>query len=206
MIDNFTTFLQSGGPVMIPIILVSIVGLTLTLERAVATKESRVIPAVLQREIKAYIEQSRMDDALASCLKHPCAYSSLVSLIINSRSMTRDQVKALVEEEGRQWVAGLERGLGALATMANISPMLGLVGTVWGMILTFDAIQVEGMGSISGLAGGISQALITTLAGLCVGIPLLVLHRWLIGRVDSLALTLEKESVDLLSTLVCEEK
>ena len=206
MIESVGQFLESGGPVMVPIALVSVAGFALVLERAAATQEQRSFPAVLKRELEAYVEQQRWDDMRAACRKYPSAYSQLAMIIIQNRLKSREVVKALLEEEGRQLVAKLERGLGAIATMANVSPMLGLVGTVWGMILTFDAIQREGMGSIAGLAGGISQALITTLAGLCVGIPLLLAHRWLAGRVDAMTMRLEQESLELLTLAKKEQE
>ena len=87
------------------------------------------------------MEQQRWDDMRTACHKYPSAYGQLAVIIIQNRLKSREEVKALLEEEGRQLVAKLERGLGTIATMANVSPMLGLVGTVWGMILTFDAIQ-----------------------------------------------------------------
>ena len=205
MIESVGQFLESGGPVMVPIALVSVLGLALVFERSVATQEERSIPAALKRELEAYVNQKRWDDMRAACHKFPSGYGKLAMIIIENRDMSRDQVKGLLEEEGRQLVARLERGLGTIGTMANVSPMLGLVGTVWGMILTFDAIQREGMGSIAGLAGGISQALITTLAGLCVGIPLLLAHRWLMGRVDAITMRLEQDSLDLLSMAKKEE-
>ena len=205
MINSIGQFLESGGPVMVPIALVSVAGIALVLERAAATQAQRAFPSPLKRELEAYVNQRRWDDMRAACHKYPSAYGRLAVIVIENRLESRETVKALLEEEGRQQVAKLDRGLSTLATMANVSPMLGLVGTVWGMILTFDAIQREGMGSIAGLAGGISQALITTLAGLCVGIPLLLAHRWLAGRVDALTMQLEQESLQLL-TLVKQDK
>ena len=92
-----------------------------------------------------------------------------------------------------------------LASIGSVSPFVGLLGTVWGMILTFDVIQSEGLGSIAGLAGGVSQALITTWAGLSVGIPALIAHRWLLSRVDKLSLQFEQEAITLIDVLVHDE-
>ena len=110
--------------------------------------------------------------------------------------LPRTEIKERLEEVGRREAAELERFIPVLGTIASIAPLLGLLGTVLGMILTFQAIQVEGgLADVGDLAGGISQALVTTFAGLCVGIPAVMANRYLLSRVDGLLLDLEEASV-----------
>ena len=110
-------------------------------------------------------------------------------------------MKERLEEVGRREAAELERFSAVLGTVASIAPLLGLLGTVWGMILTFEVIQSQGMGVVANLAGGISQALISTMAGLSVGIPALVAHRWVLARADRLILGLEDHGAMMLDHL-----
>jgi biopolymer transport protein ExbB len=120
---------------------------------------------------------------------------------IEARGHGRQRMRERAEDVGRRAAADLESGIPVLGTVAAISPLLGLLGTVGGMIVTFDVIDSVGLGNVSSLAGGISQALITTFAGLTVAIPALVANRWLLSRVDSLLLELEElvsEALDLL--------
>ena len=123
-----------------------------------------------------------------------------------ARERTRSAIKERLEEVGRREAAELERFIPVLGTIASIAPLLGLLGTVLGMILTFQAIQNEGgMADVSALAGGISQALVTTFAGLCVGIPAVMANRFLLARVDGLLLDLEEVSLGVLEHLAGSE-
>ena len=152
--------LQAGGPVMVPIILLSILGVMNFLERLWA----------LSRFLKP-------------------AQDAMLALI---SSVSAQNIETRLEEEAHQRIASFERGTFLLGIAASIAPMLGLLGTVLGMIITFDDIQNSGIGDPQSLAGGISQALITTFAGLAVGIPSLIGHRWLLKEIDRKGLELEK--------------
>lgn len=195
-------FLVSGGPVMIPIGLASVVALAAFLERVVALRRGRVAPRGLSRELVELLRQRRFGDALAACRKDDVAVARLVEIALQSRGQPRAQIKERLEEIGRRESAELERMSQVLGTVAAVAPLLGLLGTVWGMILTFEVIQQQGVGVVSSLAGGISQALITTMAGLSVGIPALIAYRWVLARADDLVLELEDTALlalDLLS-------
>ena len=111
---------------------------------------------------------------------------------------SRAELKELAEEVGRRESADLERFTGVVGIVASVAPLLGLLGTVWGMIQTFDVIQTQGMGQIGLLAGGISTALVTTFGGLSVGIPALIAHRYLLSLVDDLTLELEEAALSIL--------
>lgn len=193
--------LISGGPVMIPIGIASVVGLAVFLERLVALRGAAVIPPMLVREVEELLRQGRLDDAVAAAKKYPSAAARVTLTAVDAVGQSRSHLKERLEEVGRREAAELERFSAVLGTVASIAPLLGLLGTVWGMILTFEVIQAQGMGVVANLAGGISQALISTMAGLSVGIPALVAHRWVLARADRLILGLEDHGAMMLDHL-----
>ena len=186
---------------MIPIGIASVVGLAVFLERMVALRGAAVIPPMLAREVEELLRQGRLDDVVAAARKHPSAAARVTLTAVDAVGQSRSQVKERLEEVGRREAAELERFSAVLGTVASIAPLLGLLGTVWGMILTFEVIQSQGMGVVANLAGGISQALISTMAGLSVGIPALVAHRWVLARADRLILGLEDHGAMMLDHL-----
>jgi biopolymer transport protein ExbB len=201
-LSDLTRYIVDGGPVMIPIAIASIVGLAAFLERLIALRRDRVAPRGLVVEAMELLRQGRYDDALTLCRKREAAVARILEVGIQVRGQPREVIKERLEEVGRREAAEMERFIPIVGTVASISPLLGLLGTVGGMIATFAAIQEQGMGDIDKLAGGISQALITTFAGLSVGIPALIGNRFLLGRVDRQLIELEEASllaIELLS-------
>jgi biopolymer transport protein ExbB len=186
---------------MVPIGLASIVGLAAFLERVIALRRARVIPRHFAVEVESLLEQRRWGDIGTLCKKEHTAAGRLVATALAFRGAPRGAIKERLEEVGRREGAELERTSQVLGTVASVSPLLGLLGTVWGMILTFEVIEQQGVGVISSLAGGISQALITTLAGLSVGIPALVAYKWVIARADAFVLELEELALLVLEHL-----
>lgn len=197
-------FLVSGGPVMVPIGLASVVALAVFIERALALRRGRVVPRAFARQAVELLRQRRWGDALAACRQDDTAASRVVETAVEARGAPRATIKERLEEVGRREAADLERMTPVLGTVAAIAPLLGLLGTVWGMILTFEVIQEQGVGVVSSLAGGISQALITTMAGLSVGIPALIAHRWVLSQADGLVLELEDLALDCIDLLSSE--
>ncbi|MEC8191277.1 MAG: MotA/TolQ/ExbB proton channel family protein [Myxococcota bacterium] len=186
-----TDLIISGGPVMVPIGLASVIGLAVLLERIWALRASAVVPQSFVVEVDELMRQARWGDVIAAARKSNSAAGRVLLAAADVRHKSRAAVKERLEEVGRREAAELERFSSVLGTIASIAPLLGLLGTVWGMILTFDVIQTEGIGVVANLAGGISQALISTMAGLTVGIPALVAHRWVLARADRHVLALE---------------
>lgn len=185
-------FLAKGGPVMVPLLLCSVVALATFLERMWALRRSRIVPASLCVEVVERVKQGRIDDARTLCKARPSAVSRVLEVALEAPELPVDRLRVRAEDAGRREAAEMERFTGVLGTIAAIGPLLGLLGTVQGMIQTFAAIEQGGMGDMSRLAGGISVALITTFAGLCVGIPALVADRVVLARVDDLVLDLEE--------------
>lgn len=198
-------FLKSGGPVMVPIALASILGLAAFLERLWALRRGRVVPRAVRVELMELARQGRWSDAVTLCRKNDSPLSRVQEVVFANRHLGRSDLKERAEEVGRREAADLERYSGVVGIVASVAPLLGLLGTVWGMILTFEVIRTQGMGQIGQLAGGISTALITTFAGLSVGIPALIAHRYLLSRVDDLVLDLEESTLELLE-VVCPPK
>ena len=197
--------LSAGGPVMVPIAVCSLVALAVFLERSWALRRARVAPGEFTRSLATLVEQRRFDDALAACSASDTPAARVLGLAVSYRGRPRAEIKERIEELGRREAAEMERGIPVLGTIASIAPLLGLLGTVGGMIVTFQAIQTSGLGNVGSLAGGISQALITTFAGLTVGIPAVVANRWLLSRVDGLLMDLEEASVAVLDELDAQE-
>ncbi len=198
--------LIDGGPVMVPIGLASLVGLSVFLERIWALRASRVVPRAFVVELGDLIKQRRFDDATMLCRKVDCSASRVLEVALEVRDQPRPLIKERVEEVGRREAAELERFIPVLGVVSSVSPLLGLLGTVGGMILTFQAIESQGaLGNISALAGGISQALITTFAGLTVAIPALIANRYLLAKVDGLLLDVEEATLMMLDLLVSRQ-
>ena len=192
--------LQAGGPVMIPILLCSVVALATLFERLWSLRRARVVPPAFTVEVMETVRQHRWGDALTLCRKRDIPIARILEVAIEAREERRPLIKERVEEIGRREAAELERYTPILGTVASISPLLGLLGTVGGMIVTFQVIETEGV-EVGALAGGISQALITTFAGLCVGIPALVANRYVLARVDALVIELEEIALGLVNLI-----
>lgn len=193
---------QKGGPLMYPILLCSVLGLGIFLERMVTYARTRRGTEGLVRDVESLAAQGQIQEALVVCQRSGTPLARIFIAALRSAGRPRDQVKVAVEEVGAREAAPLERYLGLLGTIATISPLLGLLGTVLGMIRAFTVIALQGAGTPATLGGGISEALITTAAGLTVAIPTILLHKYLSSRVDRMILEMEEFSlrvVDLLS-------
>ncbi|MFT5586766.1 MAG: biopolymer transport protein ExbB [Cognaticolwellia sp.] len=193
--------MQSGGAIMAVIFVFSLVGLAAFFERLFALRRGRVVPESVRIELLELVRQGRLADAITACRKDDGPLGRVVEVIVAHAGQPRADIKELAEEVGRRESADLERFTGVVGIVASVAPLLGLLGTVWGMIQTFDVIQANGMGDIGRMAGGISTALVTTFGGLSVGIPALMGHRFLLSRVDELTLELEEASLYILDNL-----
>jgi biopolymer transport protein ExbB len=192
-VQELIATILAGGPVMVPIAASSIVALGAFFERIVALRRSRVVPAAFVASAEPLLRSGDFDAVIALCGRYDASIARLVHAAVLLRQQPRDVLRERLEELGRHEAANMERFIPIVGVVASIAPLLGLLGTVGGMIATFAIIQDEGMGDVAALAGGISQALVTTFAGLSVGIPALIANRFLLGRVDGLLLALEDQ-------------
>ncbi|HEY5559780.1 MAG TPA: MotA/TolQ/ExbB proton channel family protein [Steroidobacteraceae bacterium] len=188
----------AGGPVMWPIFLCSVLAAAIMLERLWTLQRKRVIPRELTDRIWKLVETRTLNDRHIEALSRNSPLGRILAAGLTNRHQGREIMKEVIEDTGRHVVHELERFLNALGTIAAISPLLGLLGTVTGMIQAFEAITSEGVGDPRVLSGGIGEALITTAAGLIVAIPALIGYRYLRGLVDFLVVEMEKEAMKLV--------
>ena len=192
---------QAGGWLMWPIILCSVLAMAIIAERLWAYREKRVIPGQLVAQIWQLHQKGKITAAHIATVRSSSPLGRILAAGLVNRDHPREAMKEAIEEEGRQVVHELERYLNTLGTIAAISPLLGLLGTVIGMIKVFTAITSAGVGNPAVLAGGISEALITTAAGLSVAIPALIFHRYLSGRVDKLVVGMEEQALKMVEVM-----
>jgi biopolymer transport protein ExbB len=192
---------MAGGIVMVPILLCSILAVAITLERLWTLREQRVVPAELTDKVWQWVENRALSDKQVLALQQHSPLGSVLAAGLATRHRERAVMIQAIEDAGRHVAHDLERFLNTLGTIAAVSPLLGLLGTVTGMIRTFKAITVAGVGNPAAMAGGIAEALITTAAGLLVAIPALFAYRYLRGRVDALVIQMEKESIKLVQAI-----
>jgi len=194
-------FLVQGGAVMFILLGCSILALTIIFERSWSLRRSVVIPKKDVDAVETAIRSEDVKQAMRICRDSPTAMGRILWVALENRGVSRPVLKEVLEETGRQEVAHLDRFIGALGLIAAISPLLGLLGTVIGMIEVFQVISVEGVGKADVLAGGISKALNTTAAGLSVAIPALVAFRLLEARVDRFVIEIEQHALRFVELL-----
>ncbi|MGE3391790.1 MAG: MotA/TolQ/ExbB proton channel family protein [Gammaproteobacteria bacterium] len=193
--------IKAGGWVMVPILLGSIVATAIIVERFWSLQPKRVTPENLVAQVWQWLRTGKLDDKKVQTLKLGSPLGRVLAAGLANRQYDRTIIKESIEEAGRHVAHELERYLNTLGTIAAISPLMGLLGTVFGMIKMFAALKTHGAGDPSALSGGIAEALITTAAGLTVAIPALYFYRFFRGRVDALVITMEQEALKLVEVL-----
>ena len=198
--------LAAGGWVMPLIVLCSVLALAISIERYVALNPQKIAPPHLLASVWKQLKAGELDAQRLKSLRQGSPLGKILAAGLANRSQGRDVMKESIQEAASHVVHDLERYLNALGTVAAVSPLLGLLGTVLGMIRVFTEITTQGTGNASALAGGISEALITTAAGLAVAIPALVMHRFYTGRIDTIVVGLEQETIKLVDALHSDKK
>ena len=192
---------KSGGWLMLPIIACSIVALAIIIERLWSLQVRRVLPKNLVAQVWRWDKIHQLNDEHLKELQASSPLGSVLAAGIANRKQNREVMKESIEDTGRHVVHELERYLNTLGTIAAITPLLGLLGTVVGMIKVFATITTIGVGNPGALAGGISQALITTAAGMSVAIPTLMFYRYFRGKVRMLVLRMEQEAMGMVEIM-----
>lgn len=194
-----------GGPVMYPIILCSIIAVAIVIERVYHLHRAKIDTRKFMDEIANVLQRNKIMEAIEMCDNTPGPIAHILKAGILKHDRPRQEIKESIEEVGLYEVPRMEKNLTALATIAHISPLLGLLGTVVGMVGCFQVIQEKSTSlnpvSPGDLAGGIWQALVTTVAGLAVAIPTYVAYNYLVSRVNSLMLDMERSATDLTNIL-----
>lgn len=186
---------------MLPIILCSIAAMAIIAERFWSLQKKKILPPELVAQVWKLYRESKLDEVTLRRLKTSSPLGCVLAAGLANRKHGREFMKECIEEAGRQVVHDLDRFLNTLGTIASIAPLLGLLGTVLGMIQVFSAIVTYGVGNPGVLAGGISVALITTAAGLIVAIPSLAFHRYFVRLVDEYVVNMEEEALKLVDIL-----
>ncbi len=194
-------FWGQGGTIIAVIAGASCVALAVFLARLWALRTSQVVPRRLVIQVRDLVLREEPAEAITLCKLDDSPLARVFIAGLRRRGKPRDVIKEFLLEVGRHEGVLLQRGLVVLETVAVVAPLLGLLGTVWGMIDVFEAIESSGVGNAGALAGGIGTALYTTLAGLLVAIPVRVGHSTILSRADRLTLEMEEEALDLLDLL-----
>jgi biopolymer transport protein ExbB len=192
---------KAGGIMMVPLIICSIIAVAIIVERLWTLQHRRVLPAEITDKVWRWVEQGQIQDKHVQALEHNSPLGKVLAAGLKHRHRDRRIIKESIEDTGRHVVHELERFLNVLGTIASVSPLLGLLGTVFGMIRTFNAITDAGVGNPAALAGGIAEALIATGTGLTVAITALLGFRYLTSKVSNLVIEMEKESIKLVDAI-----
>jgi biopolymer transport protein ExbB len=191
----------AGGWLMLPIIVCSIIALAIIAERLWTLRIKRVIPRTLVAQVWEWANEHKLDVERMQKLRSGSPLGRVLAAGLMNRNASREIMKEAIEDTGRHVVHELERYINTLGTIASISPLLGLLGTVIGMIKVFSAIMAHGVGNANQLAGGISEALITTAAGLTVAIPSFFFYRYFKGKVESYVVSMEEQAINLIEAI-----
>jgi len=196
---------EKGGVLMYPIFISSLVAVTIFFERMFYLKGIKTKTKRFVLRLNNLIKKGSINLAISACRKSPTPISQIMLAGLMKYGQSRKEIKEAIEDSANQEIPILEKHLSTLATIGNITPLLGLLGTVFGMIKAFNVIAVMGVGKPEALAGGISEALLTTAFGLSIAIPTIVIYNYLSNRVDKIIREMEVSCVDLLDLLTRED-
>lgn len=192
---------KAGGWLMLPIILSSIIALAICVERFLKLNPDKVAPRNLLNKVWGWLQNKQLDAEKLRELRRGSPLAQILATGLANAKFGREIMKESIEDTASHIIHDLERYLNALGTIAAVAPLLGLLGTVIGMIRVFTEIMVQGSGNAGVLAGGISEALITTASGLCVAIPALIMHRYFLRRIDELVVRMEQDAMKLINAM-----
>jgi len=196
-----------GGPVMYPLLLCSVFALAIILERFYTLSKIKGDTRTFTRKVKKFLLANEPEKALSLCEESRTPISFIFKTGLLRRTLSKEEIEKSMEDEAVHQVSFLQKYLKGLAIISNISPLLGFLGTVTGLYRAFKAIVMAGgVTSTSVVAEGIAEALITTVAGLCIAIPVVIFHGYFISSIDNLILEMERESTELIEILKRDEK
>ena len=198
-------FMQKGGPVMWPIVLCSVIAFAIVMERLIALRREEIDTKGFMEQIAKALKRNKIMEAIDLCERTKGPIAQILKAGILKHDRPRSQIREAIEDASIHEVPRLEKNLPVLATIAHIAPLLGLLGTVTGMVAAFQVIETKASSvnpvNPGDLAGGIWEALLTTVLGLCVAIPTYVAYNYLVSRVDGFVLDMERSATDLLNIL-----
>lgn len=198
--------IYKGGIMMIPIAICSVLAVAAFIERYWALRKININSRTFMLQVKNLVYRKKVEEAIILCKETPGPIAAITLAALLKREKPREEMKEAIESAGKTAIFKLEKNLGVLGNVAAISPMFGFLGTVTGMITAFMQIQARG-GNVdaSVLAGGIWEALITTAAGLIVGIPALMAYNYIVSKVEHHVFEMQENSTDLLDLMLEKE-
>ncbi|MCC6488941.1 MAG: MotA/TolQ/ExbB proton channel family protein [Candidatus Hydrogenedentes bacterium] len=202
ILGRMLNIIQEGGVLMYPIIVCSVVALAIAIERFLTLRRATIDTREFMDAMRTVLRQNRIQEAVTICDETDAPVARIMKAGVLKHNRSKEDIREAIEDAGHLEIPRLERYMSALATCANIAPLLGLLGTVQGMIKCFATIQhKQGQVNPSDLAEGIGNALITTAAGLTVAIPALVVYNYFVTRVENMILEMEISSSELVELL-----
>ena len=192
---------KAGGWPMLPLLLLGVAALAIILERLWSLRRNEVMPPKLGEEVRNWAARGQLDPAHIESLRRNSPLGALLAAALDVRHKPREQIRERIEDTGRHLVFRMERYLSALGTIASAGPLLGLLGTVVGMIQMFLGVLDHGLGDVNQLAGGIGKALVCTATGMIVAIPALMFHRYFRGRIAGYIVDMEHEAMRLMDVI-----
>ncbi|MCD6115536.1 MotA/TolQ/ExbB proton channel family protein [bacterium] len=204
--SNMWNMLVSGGIMMIPLVITSVIGLAVFIERSFYLQRKRILKPEIVEAIETFKKPEDIEKVVSVMNSQDDPFLNILKVALDHRYDNREEVKEAIEDTGKQEARVLERGLVTMETIAGISPLMGLLGTVLGMIKVFNVVSQQGLGQTQALSGGISEALVTTVAGLTIAIPALIAYNYFDHKVDDLVLEIEKYSSRVVDKIVKKNK
>lgn len=195
------SYFQQGGPVMYLILIVSIVGLAVFIERFFYLQKVKKNGKIIMEKMREKLKGLRLDEAIAVCENYPGAASNIIKAGLEVASRSREEIEKAMEDAAKYEIPKLQKNLPVLATVVSISTLLGLLGTVIGMIISSTVLSTQGMSNPSRLIGGIAQALITTAYGLIVAIPSVVAYNYISSKIDNIISEIEISTIEIIKLL-----
>jgi len=199
--DSVMIFLNKGGIIMYPLFLSSIIALAIVMEKTVSMRKKKIIIPEIVSILDNIKSEEDIGLATSICNKHSGPFANIIKSGLENKNLPREEIKEILIDNGKQEVHSIGKGLPLLETIGGIAPLLGLLGTVIGILKVFNVIHMMGVGQAPAMAGGISEALITTIVGLSIGIPSVVAYNYFLSKSEGLILEIEKYSAKLLNRI-----
>jgi len=194
-------FFQRGGIMMYPLALTSLIAVAFIIERVISLRKRRILVPEILSVVENFSSLKDIDLARNICQKYSGPLSNIILMALDHYPVSKEEMREILEDQGRQEIRVLQKGLVWLEAIAAVAPLMGLLGTVLGMVQVFSVIQEQGIGQTAALSGGISQALLTTVTGLFVGIPALIAYYYFSYKSENLILDIEKYSNQLINKI-----
>ncbi len=201
MFSDILVFLSKGGVLMIPLFICSILSLAVIIEKLITLRARKVLPPEIEKIVENYGSEDDISLVTSVCTQNKSLLARIILIVLNHRKLPYQRMKEEIVNNVRQELRTLEKRLGILETIASVAPILGLLGTVLGMIKVFSVITSQGVGNASALSGGISEALLTTAFGLTVAIPALICYNYFIRKSEDLILDIENITNNLVKKI-----